>query len=329
MENKEAFFELLKQHRESQDIKISEICEFTKINPKYIEAIEVGEFTILPNVYMRLFLRAYADFIKADSKKALEDYELFTTGKIIDTSNLETEPDKNNKSQTLLSDFNKANIPQIPPQKIITIVLVSLGLILSLYWASKVTGEQSVKSDIQTLNKISDNAFKKDSLKTVTLQESSSKVLLTNPSQSTKNRLNKISKKNKLSPSNSESKPANYYLSSNKYLIQDRESESTNIIKISPPYKISIKAMQTTRVNISKANSDSSRILINGLINKNDILNFEFETTINFDFVNNSHLEVKLNDISLDKYLNKNGSAIRGSYETDNYQLYIGFYKSN
>ena len=88
MENKEAFFELLKNHRISQGIEISDICESTKINAKYIEAIEVGDFKVLPTVYMRLFLIAYAKFIKSDHAKALEDYELFTTGKILDNSDL-------------------------------------------------------------------------------------------------------------------------------------------------------------------------------------------------------------------------------------------------
>ena len=75
MTNTEAFFDALKSHRESQNIEISEICEFTKINKRYIEAIESGDFTVLPTVYMRLFLRAYAEFIGADSAKALEDFE--------------------------------------------------------------------------------------------------------------------------------------------------------------------------------------------------------------------------------------------------------------
>ena len=82
MNSEELFFNELKSYRESKDIEISEICEFTKINPKYIEAIENGEFNVLPTVYMRLFLRAYANFIGADSKKALEEYELHTTGKV-------------------------------------------------------------------------------------------------------------------------------------------------------------------------------------------------------------------------------------------------------
>ena len=63
MTGSESFFDALKSKRESQNIEISEICEFTKINSKYIEAIELGDFTLLPNVYMRLFLKAYVNFI--------------------------------------------------------------------------------------------------------------------------------------------------------------------------------------------------------------------------------------------------------------------------
>ena len=82
MTNEELFFDALKSYRESKDIEIAEICEFTKISPRYIEAIESGEFAVLPTVYMRLFRRAYTDFIGADSTKALEDFELYTTGTI-------------------------------------------------------------------------------------------------------------------------------------------------------------------------------------------------------------------------------------------------------
>ena len=76
MTGSESFFDVLKSKRKSQNIEISEICEFTKINPRYIESIEKGDFTVLPNVYLRLFLKSYAKFIGADSAKALKDYEL-------------------------------------------------------------------------------------------------------------------------------------------------------------------------------------------------------------------------------------------------------------
>ena len=36
MTNEELFFDALKAHRESSNIEISEICDFTKIHPRYI-----------------------------------------------------------------------------------------------------------------------------------------------------------------------------------------------------------------------------------------------------------------------------------------------------
>ena len=45
-------------------------------------AIEEGNFNIIPNIYMRLFIRSYAKYIDADYQQALVDYELHTTGKI-------------------------------------------------------------------------------------------------------------------------------------------------------------------------------------------------------------------------------------------------------
>ena len=42
MTSSESFFDALKSKRKSQGIEISEICEFTRIHPRYIEAIENG-----------------------------------------------------------------------------------------------------------------------------------------------------------------------------------------------------------------------------------------------------------------------------------------------
>jgi len=45
MTSTEAFFDALKSHRESQDIEISEICEFTKINKNIFKPLNL---VILP-----------------------------------------------------------------------------------------------------------------------------------------------------------------------------------------------------------------------------------------------------------------------------------------
>ena len=325
MENKEAFFELLKQQRESQNIEISDICEFTKINSRYIEAIESGDFKILPTVYMRLFLRAYAKFIKADHLKALEDYELFTTGKIVDKSDLNTTSNDNLNTSKDISISNIQEAPQIPPQKIATIAIVSLGLISALYWASKITGEQNIQTgkqeSVESITLVQSEP--EDSENTARIEAIVSDIKLKDDfdNKSTNPELNQ---NRKTDPDNLTTS-----LKPNSYLIKNRADESTTIIQISPPYNISIKAIQKTRLNISKSNNDKSEVLVNGIIDKDEALMFTFESVINFDFINNSHVNVMINDISLNTYLSNNGLAIRGSYRTENSQLYIGFYNPN
>tara|TARA_X000001036_G_scaffold437063_1_gene481560 strand:+ start:430 stop:1410 length:981 start_codon:yes stop_codon:yes gene_type:complete len=326
MENKEAFFELLKNHRISQGIEISDICEFTKINARYIEAIEVGDFKVLPTVYMRLFLRAYAKFIKSDHVKALEDYELFTTGKILDNSDLSTAPNKElNAPEGITSISHDRGGPQIPPQKIATIAIVSLGLIAALYWAGKVTGDQSIqtkKSEPSSSTALVQSASQ-DTLKSTKIENINSDIKSNNNSNNS-NPNTKIKPGDEKIPSNQKT-----YLNQNSYSINNRISETTTIIQTSPPYNINITTLQKTRVNISKSNGDNSKVLVNGIIDKDENLKFTFESIINFDFINNSHVEVMINNVPLKKYFSNNGLAIRGSYRSDNSQLYIGFYSSN
>ncbi|MDP6570049.1 MAG: helix-turn-helix domain-containing protein [Candidatus Marinimicrobia bacterium] len=146
MTSTDSFFDHLKQHRESQNIEIGEICEFTKINPKYIQAIEEGDFQVLPTVYMRLFLRAYTEYIGADSGKALVDYELYTTGKI-SSPEIEVKPNTIEPVSKGLSETPEPFLAQISPKQIATGAAVIIGIFLILFWAGKITDEQSDEID--------------------------------------------------------------------------------------------------------------------------------------------------------------------------------------
>ena len=131
MTNEELFFDALKSHRESKDIEISEICEFTKIHPRYIEAIESGDFSVLPTVYMRLFLKAYANFIGADSAKALEDFELHTTGKVRKRAVFEIKPTEDTGNLGEMKEKMEST-NQVSPKQIATGAAVIIGLFLVL-----------------------------------------------------------------------------------------------------------------------------------------------------------------------------------------------------
>ena len=70
------FFNKLKSERKTKNLSVNDVVEGIKINKKYVEAIENGNFNLLPKTYARLFIKSYAKFIGADTTKTLE--EIFT-----------------------------------------------------------------------------------------------------------------------------------------------------------------------------------------------------------------------------------------------------------
>lgn len=69
----ENFFEKYKKLRENQKIDLIDIEKRTKINIKYLTAIEAGRFDQLLDPYRRLFLRAYISEIGADPDLAISE----------------------------------------------------------------------------------------------------------------------------------------------------------------------------------------------------------------------------------------------------------------
>jgi cytoskeleton protein RodZ len=68
--------EQLKNFRSEGRVTLFEVSRETKIPVKYIEMIEEGKYEKLPpDVYVKGFLRAYAEFLGIDSKKIINLYE--------------------------------------------------------------------------------------------------------------------------------------------------------------------------------------------------------------------------------------------------------------
>ncbi|HRZ40946.1 MAG TPA: helix-turn-helix domain-containing protein, partial [Candidatus Omnitrophota bacterium] len=66
----------LKQARESSGLTLNELHERTRISARYLEAIENGDFHVLPvPTYSKNFIRTYADAIGIDSGPVLQRYE--------------------------------------------------------------------------------------------------------------------------------------------------------------------------------------------------------------------------------------------------------------
>ena len=70
-----SFGETLKRERELRDISLRDIADATKINIRYLEALEHNRFEILPGgVFNKGFIRAYARFIGADGEALVDGY---------------------------------------------------------------------------------------------------------------------------------------------------------------------------------------------------------------------------------------------------------------
>ena len=332
MTSTEAFYDALKSHRETQNIEISEICEFTKINLKYIQAIESGDFTVLPTVYMRLFLRAYAEFIGADSAKALEDYELLTTGTVQKKTAIDVKSnDLTEQSQPNIG-FENESPPQITPQKIATGVAVIIGLFLVLYWAGQITSEQNIELENTPAP-----------VETISPETPSETPIETAPLEDTNPDIGVVEKKSPVideplveetitpvirGTESGSTLPNRLPLNNNDFLSENISRQTTNIIRTSAPFTITIGILQETKLNISKSLNGNITPLINQIVYAGEIFEYDFESTLNFEFWSNAQIKVKLNDIPLDNFLSDDGLSVRGSYEAEKSQLYLGFYQN-
>jgi len=134
------FYEDLKKQRNVKKITLEEISEYTKINIKYLDALENGDFSVLPNVYSRLFLRSYCDYIGADYKKALDEYEIYTLGDKTKTnieklSNEKVEPNPSLKNSNTDTKISKGiqNYKELTIAATVIAIIIILFIILRLF----------------------------------------------------------------------------------------------------------------------------------------------------------------------------------------------------
>jgi len=75
------FSQGLKEQRKKEGISLEQISQSTKINLKFLNSIENGEFDVMPEVYIRAFLKSYAESIDLDPSMVLADFDLAKKGK--------------------------------------------------------------------------------------------------------------------------------------------------------------------------------------------------------------------------------------------------------
>lgn len=76
----------LRKERELKNITLAEIAKKTRINIKYLEAIEQGAFDVLPQTYVRAFLKSYAETIGIPVADTLHRYDIMVASRYFGAS---------------------------------------------------------------------------------------------------------------------------------------------------------------------------------------------------------------------------------------------------
>jgi transcriptional regulator with XRE-family HTH domain len=86
--------EELKAARMRAGISLQQLANKTRIDIKFLEYIEDGNFSFLPDLYVRAFLKEYIKFVGLDEKLIFKKYEAYKLGKEYDEIPQETLIDK-------------------------------------------------------------------------------------------------------------------------------------------------------------------------------------------------------------------------------------------
>ena len=154
------FYKELKELRISKEISLEDLQSKTKININYLNAIEEGNFEILPTPYLRLFIRAYALEIGGDAERALEQLDSFVGNTrqpkkslIINTEKEDTGLEEKFKFLDLLSASNLKLRNDMLKVSLLSILFIFSILIIKKIFSNEVNQLEGSSLQVQQ-NKI-------------------------------------------------------------------------------------------------------------------------------------------------------------------------------
>ena len=147
MDKQQNFGKALKQLRESKEIDLDKISQFTKIHINNLNNLEKGDFSFASMIYVKLFLREYLKYIdpsKVDEiMNKFEDVNNITSSRLtflplegddIDNKNIE---DIDNNSDPVLND------EYFTPKKIGIIILTIIIIVFIIQFSSYLSASSS------------------------------------------------------------------------------------------------------------------------------------------------------------------------------------------
>jgi transcriptional regulator with XRE-family HTH domain len=78
------FAEQLRKARLKKGVSLQQMAAKTRIDFKYLEAIDNGNFSFLPDLYVKAFIKQYAKAIDLNEQETIKKFEAVKSGKIIE-----------------------------------------------------------------------------------------------------------------------------------------------------------------------------------------------------------------------------------------------------
>ncbi|MUK89844.1 helix-turn-helix domain-containing protein [Ornithinibacillus sp. L9] len=120
----------LKEAREEKDISLESLQDLTKIQRRYLIAIEEENFSILPGkFYARAFIKEYANAVGLDANELLEEYK----------EDIPSPDEESTVQYTRISRSRKENSPAKNSQifsliPTIIVILLVIGIVFAAWW---------------------------------------------------------------------------------------------------------------------------------------------------------------------------------------------------
>ena len=147
MDKQQNFGKALKQLRESKEIDLDKISQFTKIHIDNLNNLEKGDFSFASMIYVKLFLREYLKYI--DPSKVDEIMNKFEDANNITSSRLTFLPsedgDIDNQKIEDLDDNSEPDLNDeyFTPKKIGLIILTIIIIVFIIQFASYLSNSSS------------------------------------------------------------------------------------------------------------------------------------------------------------------------------------------
>lgn len=107
------FADELKTKREESGLTLKQLATKTRIDLKYLEAIEEGNFAFLPELYVKAFVKQFAKTIGLDENITLKKYEAAKEGKEYDPN-----PPAMTEEKVITQEHQTSNDAKTPEQLI-------------------------------------------------------------------------------------------------------------------------------------------------------------------------------------------------------------------